>query len=127
MENSQVLSLAIAGIIVPFLQEILFGARVSGRISVLINAGVSFVIAAFATWVTGGFATAAGAPAFTLIDPSEFFKFWWMQVFAPVFGISQFVFNITTKRKPEGETSGPIQSVADKVTEVAPGITGGTT
>lgn len=118
MESAQVIALAIAGIVTPFLQEILLGARVTGRVAVLVNAGFSFVLAFLATWVSGGFGAATGAPAFNLIDPSAFFAFWWIRVLAPVFGISQFIFNVTTKRQPEGVTTGPIQSVADKVAPV---------
>lgn len=126
MENPQMFAAIAAGIIAPFLQEIFFGARVSGRIAVALNAAVSFILAAIAFWASGGFRAAVGAPAFDLLDPSAFLAFWWVTVFAPVFGLSQLVFNITTKRQPD-ITSGIIQSTADKVTEVAPAITGGGT
>lgn len=119
--EAQIIAAALAGFASPFIQEILLGPRVSGRMAVLVNAGISFLLAFLATWVSGGFRDAAGAPAFNFVDPSAFFAFWYFRVLAPVFGLSQFVFNITTKRQPD-VTSGPIQSVAERVQDAVPAL-----
>lgn len=117
MDSAQVIAAFIAGLITPFVQEILFGAHVSGRIATLVSAGTAFVIALGASWVSGGFAGAVGAPAFNLIDPSAFFGFW-VHLFAPVYAISQFVYGVTTKRSDSPAATGPIQSIADAVAPV---------
>jgi len=119
MESAQVIAAFIAGLVVPFVQEILFGAKISGRIASLVTVGTTLVIATIATWVSGGFAGAVGAPAFDFIDPSAFFGFWVLHVFAPVYGLSQFVYGITTKHGAESPpATGPIQSVAASVQPV---------
>lgn len=116
METADVIAALAAGIIAPFLQEILFGAKVQGRAAAWTSMGVTFVIATAATWVTGGFAGAAGVPAFNFLDPSAFFAFWW-SLWAPVFAIAKVVHGITTSRS-SGEAKGPIQTVAEKVQPV---------
>lgn len=108
----------IAGILVPFVQESVFGAKVSGRAAAWLNVALTFISAAIATWVTGGFATATAAPAFDLLNPSAFFGFWW-HLWLPVYGISQVLYSVTTSHA--GDTrpgSGPIQAVAAKVQPV---------
>lgn len=124
MEAPQLIAATVAGILAPFIQEILFGSRVGGRWAVILAAAFAFVLSTLAFWATGGFANATAAPAFNLVNPRDFFEFWFTLI-APVFGISQFVYNITTKRSDSPPATGPIQSVADKVTEVAPSVTGG--
>lgn len=117
MESAQVIAAFIAGLVVPFLQEILFGAKVSGRAASVLTIATTFVIATIASWATGGFAGADAAPAFTFLDPSAFFGFWW-QLWAPVYAIAQVVYSVTTKHSPSPPATGPIQSVAEKVQPV---------
>jgi hypothetical protein len=118
MESAQVIAAFVAGLVIPFVQEILFGAKVSGRAAVVLTVGTTFVIATVASWMTGGFAGANAAPAFNFIDPSAFFGFWW-KLWAPVYVISQFVYGLTTKHGAESPpATGPIQSIADKVQPV---------
>ncbi len=117
MESAQVIAAAIAGVVSPFVQEILFGQKVSGRIATVVTMGTTLVIATIATWATGGFASAVGGPAFNLVDPSAFFGFWW-KVWAPVYVISQFVYGITTKHPTSPPATGPIQTIAEKVQPV---------
>jgi hypothetical protein len=110
MESPQIIAAFVAGLAVPFVQEVLFGAKVSGRLAAVITMGTTLVIATLASWATGGFGGAVGAPAFNLIDPSAFFGFWW-HIWAPVYAIAQIVYTTTTKKNG----SGPVQAVADKV------------
>jgi hypothetical protein len=117
VESAQIIAAFVAGLVVPFVQEILFGAKVSGRLASVVTVGTTLVIAALATWVSGGFAGATGAPAFNLIDPSAFFGFW-VRVFAPVYALSQFIYGVTTKRSDSPPATGPIQTVAEKVQPV---------
>jgi hypothetical protein len=118
MESAQVIAAFIAGIAAPFIQEAIFGAKITGRAAAWLAAGVAFIIATLAFWVSGGFAGATAAPAFSLLDPSAFFGFW-VKVFTPVYAISQLVYGITTKHGSESPpATGPIQSVADKVQPV---------
>jgi hypothetical protein len=114
MESAQVIAAFVAGLIVPFVQEILFGASITGRAAAALTVATTFVIAAAASWVTGGFAGASGVPAFNLIDPSAFFGFW-VTLFAPVYALSQFIYGVTTKHSESPPASGVIQTVADKV------------
>lgn len=116
MESAQVIAAFVAGLLAPFVQEILFGAKIHGRAAAWLSMGVTFVVATLAFWVTGGFAGATGAPAFQPLDPSGFFAFWWA-VWAPVFAIAKIIHGITTSRST-GEARGPIQSVAAKVQPV---------
>lgn len=118
MESSQVVAAVIAGFVAPFVQEILLGAKLSGRLAVLASVGVTFVIATFAHWATGGFGGAEAIPAFNTVDPSAFFSFWW-KLWTPVFVLSKLVHGtLTTYSKSTGEAKGPIQDVADKVAPV---------
>lgn len=118
MEPTQVIAAFLAGFLAPFIQEILFGTKVQGRMAEWVSIGVTFVIATLATWGTGGFASAVSGPAFNLIDPSKFFAFWW-QVWAPVFAVAKVVHGITTSHSTKsGEATGPIQSVAAAVQPV---------
>lgn len=119
--NAQIIATAVAGIVAPFVQEILFGAKVSGRIAGFLNLAVVFVIATLAQWATGGFAGAAAVPAFSLIDPSAFFAFW-IQLFTPVYAISQFIYSVTTKHPKSPPAEGPVQAVAEKVQEKVPAL-----
>ena len=118
MESAQVIAAFVAGFLAPFIQEILFGAKVQGRMAEWVSIVITFVVAALATWATGGFAGAAGSPAFNLLDPSKFFAFWW-QLWLPVFTVAKLVHGLTTSHaKGRGVSSGPIQSVAEKVQPV---------
>jgi hypothetical protein len=118
MDNAQVIAATVAGLIAPFVQEIVFGAKITGRAAAVLAALVSLVLATLAFWATGGFAAAVGAPAFSLVDPSAFFGFW-IKVFTPVYAISQLVYGITTKHGEESPpATGPIQTVAEKVQPV---------
>jgi hypothetical protein len=112
--SAQFIAAAVAGIVSPFVQEILFGAKISGRLAGIATIGTTLVIAALASWMTGGFGAAAAAPAFNLIDPSAFFAFWW-KLWLPVYAIAQFIYSTTTKHPQTPSASGPIQSVAEKV------------
>jgi len=115
--SAQFIAMAAAGLIAPFVQEILVGKKIGGRTAGLISIGVTFVIATIAYWATGGFATAAAAPAFNLVDPSAFFAFWW-KLWLPVYGIAQLVYSTTTKHPESPPATGPIQAVAEKVQPV---------
>jgi hypothetical protein len=119
MESSQVIAAAIAGVVAPFVQEILVGAKVSGRLAVAASLVVTFLIATGAHWATGGFADATSSPAFNLIDPSAFLGYWW-DVWAPVFVLSKITHGFLTKYVSggKGEATGPIQTVAEKVQPV---------
>lgn len=117
MDSAQVIAAFLAGLIVPFLQEILFGAKVSGRAAAWLTVATTFIIATIASWATGGFAGATAAPAFDLVDPSAFFGFWW-KLWAPVYAVSQFVYGVTTKHSSAPAATGPIQKVAEKVAPV---------
>jgi hypothetical protein len=117
MNSAQLVAAFIAGLAAPFIQEIIFGNRITGRAAAVLAAGIALVIGAVATWATGGFAGATGAPAFNLLDPSAFFAFW-VQLFTPVYAVSQLVYSITTKRSESPPATGPIQTVADKVQPV---------
>lgn len=117
MESAQIIAAFIAGLVVPFLQEILFGAKVSGRAAGVLTIATTFVIAAIASWATGGFAGATAAPAFSFVDPSAFFAFWW-KLWAPVYAIAQVVYGVTTTHPKSPPATGPIQAVADKVQPV---------
>lgn len=119
--TAQVIAAAVAGIVAPFIQEIIFGAKVSGRIAGFINVGVTFVIATLAQWVTGGFADADAVPAFSFLDPSAFFAFW-IELFTPVYAISQFIYSVTTSHSKSPPATGPVQSVAEKVQEAVPAL-----
>jgi hypothetical protein len=123
MESAQVIAAFVAGFVAPFVQEILMGARVHGRLAATANVAVTFVIATLAHWVTGGFANAVNSPAFSLIDPSAFFGYWW-NVWAPVFVLSKIVHGATTSYAPggRGEARGPIQSVAENVHDKVPAL-----
>jgi hypothetical protein len=115
--SAQVIAAAIAGFVSPFVQEILFGAKISGRKAGVITIATTFVIATLASWATGGFATAAAAPAFSFLDPSAFFAFWW-KLWLPVYAIAQLVYSTTTKHADSPPATGPIQAVAEKVQPV---------
>lgn len=117
MDSANLIAAAIGGALLPFAQEILVGAHITGRAAAWLMVGTSFVVAAAAFWVTGGFAHIVAAPAFNLLDPREFFTFW-LGVWAPVYGISQAVYSLTTKHNDSPPATGPIQSVADKVAPV---------
>ena len=121
MESAQIIAAFIAGVAAPFVQEILLGAKVSGRLAAAANVVVTFIIATVAHWATGGFADAASSPAFSLLDPSEFFAYWW-DVWAPVFILSKLTHSALTTYVSggKGEATGPIQTVADKVQEKVP-------
>lgn len=108
--TAQFLAGAVAGVVSPFVQEILFGKKISGRLAGFVAIATTFVIAALATWITGGFAAATASPAFNLIDPSAFFAFWW-KLWLPVYGIAQIIYSTTTRQNG----TGPIQSVAAPV------------
>jgi hypothetical protein len=116
MEPSEVIAAFIAGFAAPFVQEILLGAKVSGRLAAAANVAVTFIVATLAHWMTGGFGDAMTSPAFNLIDPSAFFGYWWA-VWAPVFVLSKLTHSALTKyvRGGKGEATGPIQTVAEKV------------
>jgi hypothetical protein len=115
--SAQVIAAFIAGLVVPVVQESIFGAKLTGRAAAWVTVGTTLVIAGLATWVTGGFAGAIGAPAFNLLDPSAFFGFW-VRMFTPVYAISQFVYGITTKHAEHPPATGPIQAIAEKVQPV---------
>lgn len=115
--SAQVIAAGIAGVVSPFVQEILFGKKISGRAAGFITIAVTFAIAALAAWVTGGFADAQSSPAFSLLDPSAFFAFWW-KLWAPVYAIAQVIYSTTTKHAESPPASGPIQTVAEKVQPV---------
>jgi len=115
--SAQVIAAFLAGLVSPFVQEILFGAKVTGRLAGFVTIATTLVIAALATWVTGGFATAAAAPAFNLLNPRDFFAFWF-GVWAPVYAIAQVLYSTTTKHPTSPPATGPIQAVADKVQPV---------
>lgn len=114
MESAQVIAAAIAGVVSPFVQEILFGKNINGRLAGFVSIVITFVIATLATWMSGGFATANAAPAFNLLDPSAFFGFWW-KVWAPVYAIAQVIYSTTTHQNG----TGPIQTVGEKVNNAA--------
>jgi hypothetical protein len=115
VESPQIIAAFVAGIVAPFVQEILLGAKVSGRLAVAASLLVTFIIATAAHWMTGGFAGIEGIPAFNLIDPSAFFAFWW-KVWSPVFVLSKLThgFLTTYVSGGKGEATGPIQTVAEK-------------
>lgn len=123
MESSEVIAAFLAGLAAPFVQEILLGAKINGRIAVAANVVVTLVIATLAHWITGGFANAASSPAFNLIDPRQFFAYWWA-VWAPVFVLSKLTHGFLTRYVAggKGEAVGPIQTVADKVQEKVPAL-----
>lgn len=52
--TTQLIALAIAGFILPFVQERLVGAHVEGAMARYVNFAACFAIAFVATWVTGG-------------------------------------------------------------------------
>lgn len=117
METPQLIAAALAGLLAPFIQEAIFGARISGRAAVLIAAVIAFVAGTLITWATGGFNGAAAGPAFSLLDPREFLAFWG-GIFAPVFAISQLFYGLTTKHsddETQPSSSGIVQTVAAKV------------
>jgi hypothetical protein len=115
METPQLIAVALAGFAAPFIQEVLFGARVSGRAASMLAAVIAFVVGTLATWATGGFAGAASAPAFSLLDPREFLGFW-ATIFTPVYAVSQLFYGITTKHGDEHPPAqGIVQSVAAAV------------
>lgn len=117
MDSAGFIAGMVGGALLPFVQEILVGARITGRAAAWFTLGASFVIATLAYWATGGFGTIVAVPAFNFINPSAFFAFWLM-VWAPVYGISQAVYSLTTKHADSPPATGPIQSVADKVAPV---------
>lgn len=120
--NAQFIAGAIAGIISPFVQEILFGAKISGRLAGFVAIATTFIVAALATWATGGFATANAAPAFSLLDPSAFFAFWW-KLWLPVYGIAQVVYSTTTHQNGTGfiqTVSAPVQKALGTGSAVLP-------
>lgn len=120
MEGSEIIAAAIAGVVAPFVQEILIGAKVSGRLAVAANVIITLLIATGAHWLTGGFRDVLGtSPAFDFIDPSAFFGYWW-DVWTPVFVLSKLTHGFLTKYVSggKGEATGPIQTVAEKVQPV---------
>ena len=58
--NAETFALTIAGVVLPFVQERLAGARVSGLAALVANLLACVIVAAFATLVMGG-ATDAGS------------------------------------------------------------------
>ena len=118
MDNAQVVAAFIMGLVWPFVQESLIGAKVSGRLSAAITVAATFIVATLAFWATGGFANASSSPAFNLIDPRAFFGFWF-GVWSPVYVLSQILYGLTTKHGAESPpATGPIQSVAATVQPV---------
>lgn len=115
--DAQVIAAAIAGIVIPFVQESIFGAKLSGRLSAVVAIGTTLLIATFAHWVTGGFADADAIPAFSLLDPRAFFGFW-IALFTPVYALSQILYSITTKHSKSPPATGPIQTIAEHVQPV---------
>jgi hypothetical protein len=117
MDSASIIAGVIGGAVLPFAQEILVGAKISGRAAAALTLATSFAVATFAFWATGGFGTIIAAPAFDLVNPRAFFEFW-LTVWAPVYGISQAVYSLTTKHAESPPATGPIQTVADKVQPV---------
>jgi hypothetical protein len=117
--DAQVIAAGIAGFVAPFIQEILLGAKVSGRLAVTANVVVTVLIATLAHWLSGGFADAATSPAFNLVDPRAFVNYWWA-IWAPVFVLSKLTHGFLTKYMPggKGDATGPIQSVAERTQPV---------
>lgn len=114
MGEAQVIAAGIVGFVWPFVQESLIGAKVSGRIAAAITIAMTFIVATLTYWITGGFATAAAAPAFNFVNPREFFNFWF-GVWGPVYILSQALYSLTTKHSEAPPATGPIQTVAEKI------------
>lgn len=54
VDSTQLIALAIAGILLPFVQERLVGAHIDGVAARWVNFAACIVIALVATWLTGG-------------------------------------------------------------------------
>ena len=81
MDTTQTLALLIAGLVLPFVQEKLVGAKVTGATAVWVNVLASVVIAVAATGMTSGFADVAKDPTLLALK------------IGAVFALAQLVYN----------------------------------
>jgi hypothetical protein len=95
--DAQVLALVAAGVLQPFLQELLLGGRLDGRVAALVTPVLSAVVAALAAWLTGGLAGGDPLPTFSLADPSPLLA-WVIAMATPVYALSQLVFSVLSKQ-----------------------------
>jgi hypothetical protein len=86
----------LVGFLQPFVQEALVGWALNERAATIATILFSFGLALIAVWVTGGL-SGGQVPSFSIADPSPLFGFLVAKL-APVYALSQVVFNLFYKQ-----------------------------